>query len=346
MGEFSAVLTNRLRAVGAGHNPACANRLLCMQEGIDEGNTCARVCAMEVSVLVTTYNRSADLARFLERFEHVRLSRGRSWEMIVVDNRSTDDTAAIIRKAEARGAYQLKHLFEGRQGKSFGLNTGIAEASGRIVAFTDDDVLVPEEWLERTVEFFDTHPEAVCIGGRVELYDPADLPTAILTATEPAVIDSASFYAPSIPILGCNMAMRAELLREIGPFDTDVGPGSRIGVAEDLDYLYRVLRVGHRIHYVPEVWVQHNHGRRRPQQLAQVMRGYLMGRGAFYCKHIMKGDSRVARWAYWDFLSNLGIRTLRAPFDRGVRKELRNLWLMLKGAVAYVRWGQRPAGTG
>jgi len=298
---------------------------------------------MDVSILVSTCNRSADLARFLECLEQLQTPPGRTWELVIVDNKSRDDSAAVIKAAQERNVYPIQHVFEGRQGKSYGLNSGLALARGRLVAFTDDDVVLPPEWLTVILDFFEQHPDAVCVGGRVTLYNPADLPICIRLSNEPAAIEAASFSAVNIPIMGCNMAMRADLLRQVGAFDTDMGPGSRIGVAEDLDYLYRVIQAGHRIHYAPEVHVLHNHGRRSPEHLDRLKRGYLMGRGAFYCKHLLKRDSRVARWAYWEFTNYVGLRTLRAPFDRSVRTELHELWLLFKGALSYLRHGERPA---
>src|SRR5690606_34952826 len=99
-----------------------------------------------------------------------------AWELVLVDNRSTDDSARTIADLAGRASYPVTPLYEGRQGKSYGLNAGIRAARGAVIAFTDDDGIPAPDWLERLQAHFDEHPDAACVGGRVELYDPADAP--------------------------------------------------------------------------------------------------------------------------------------------------------------------------
>src|SRR5581483_5878876 len=79
------------------------------------------------------------------------------------------------------------------------------------------------------------------------------------------------------------------------------GKGRRIGSAEDVDLLYRVLQRGMRIVYVPRIAVAHAHGRAGAQAVAAVEREYVRGRGAFYCKFL--GDREIAKMAYWEVVS-------------------------------------------
>ncbi len=299
---------------------------------------------IDVSVLVSTCNRAPDIARLLECLEQQQLSADRRWELVVVDNNSTDQTATVVRNVETTNPYPIRYLFERRQGKSHALNSGLTVARGRLIAFTDDDVLPPSGWLQGIIDFFEAHPDATCIGGAVHLYNPDDAPVSIRLATEPATANATTFDANYIPIMGCNMAMRAGLIRQIGAFDVKLGPGTRLVAAEDLDYLYRVVRAGHQIHYAPDILVLHNHGRSTAEELEKLTRGYLLGRGAFYCKYLLKLDRRVTRWAYWELRENL-VRTVLPPFSREAARKLR---LLMKGVVTYLLNGAgepRPTRT-
>jgi GT2 family glycosyltransferase len=290
---------------------------------------------MELSVLVSTHNRARDLARFLDSLSRMKpLPRG-NWEVIVVDNNSSDDTKSVVERAVASAPERIRYVFEARRGKSRGLNAGLAAVQGRIVAFTDDDAVVRPEWAESIVQFFDNHPEAVCVGGRVELFNPEDASTSTRMMGESQVIGIDELDVTCIQIIGCNMAFRKEVLSETGAFDTDIGPGSKFGVAEDLDYLYRVLSRGYQAHYEPSIAVLHNHERRSKSDLDRLAFNYLTGRGAFYWKHATSGDRRALRLAYREMRSYVGLRSLRVLFDAGVRKELNYLRLLVRGALRY-----------
>lgn len=293
---------------------------------------------VRISVVVSTCNRAGDLPQLFEALGRQTANAHGAWELVIVDNRSTDATAQTLRALAERATFPVTCVFEGRQGKSYGLNAGIEAARGDVIAFTDDDGVPAADWLERLQAHFDVRAQAVCVGGRVELFDPADAPITIRTSREPAVVDMSSFAAFDIPVIGCNMAIRRQVLRDLGPYDVNLGPGARAGTAEDVDMLYRLVSGGHRIEYDPAVLVLHNHGRRSPEQVARVRSAYLMGRGAFYCKHALAGDRQVMRWAYWELRSLLGrwVRGgLAGPAARGAVRELR---LIVTGATRYLRY--------
>jgi len=96
------------------------------------------------------------------------------------------------------------------------------------------------------------------------------------------------------------------MYERIGGFDPAFGKGRRIGSAEDLDLMYRALRRGLSIRYLPHVVVHHAHGRDSEVAVAEVKREYVRGRGAFYWKFIT--DREIARMAYWEIAGLLARR--------------------------------------
>lgn len=304
--------------------------------------------AVRVSVVVSTCNRSSELPRLFEALSRQTVAASLPWEVILVDNASSDDTASVIESLKGMLPCAFTHLFEPRRGKSHGLNTGIARARGDVIALTDDDGVPAADWLERLLDHFDREPQAACVGGRVVLHNPDDALITVKLDTVPATVDMHNFDPAAIPVLGCNMGLRAAALRSTGPYDVTLGPGSKAGVAEDVDMLYRLVAAGHRIDFDPRIVVGHNHGRRTREQIDQVRRGYLIGRGAFYGKYLRRRDRRVLRWMFWETRA-LAWNWLRSGgVTAAARAELRCAGLLCVGALRYLRHGRvsRPESIG
>jgi MprA protease rhombosortase-interaction domain-containing protein len=299
---------------------------------------------MRLSVVVCTRNRSSKLLCALASLERCTRPDGVDVEVLVVDNGSSDDTREVSESFAARSALNCRYVLEATPGKSAALNTGISESAGDHVAFTDDDVIVSTDWLRQLVLEYLAEPEIAGVGGRVVLHDRRDAPVTLRCSTERRRLTVADFSIENIPILGCNMSFRKEVLDEIGLFDERLGPGTPTRSAEEADLLYRVFRRGHVLLYAPEVLVYHDHGRRTDDDLAPLYRDYLRGRGAFYCKWITRGDRATARSAYYELR-----RFLRSiPGSRGDGRSAISPWsalrLLFSGAAAYAVHGPvRPA---
>ena len=299
-----------------------------------------------LSIVVSTYNRAVDLRRMLDALAQNHAEAGLRWEVLVVDNASSDNTATVLQDFAATAPMAVVCLYEARRGKSHGLNQALGLARGDIIAFIDDDILVADDWVSTLVAHFRSHPDARCVGGRVELHDVRDAPVTIKRSLDGSQTVLAHFSPDNIPILGCNMAFRADWLRSLGRFDTDIGPGSPIGVAEDLDMLYRTVRAGAQIDYLPSLLVQHNHGRRSPEQLRGLYAGYYAGRGAFYAKYILRRDPLVMRWAYWEarkLLLHPHTEAMRQGLYR--RSRVHSLLQLARGALRYLRQAQEKDGV-
>lgn len=292
-----------------------------------------------LSVLIATRNRCEQLEKTLASIADCTDPDGIAWEIVVVDNGSTDDTSAVVQRFAARARVHVVCVEEPRQGKGRALNTGIRACRGEWILFTDDDVRVDPDWLRAVVHEYNSDPGLVGVGGRVELFDPDAARVAVRPSRSRRLISQEDLHPRSIPIIGCNMSVRRAALEEIGGFDEALGPGSPAGaVAEDLDVLYRLTAGGRHVIYAPEVLVRHDHQRSSRDDLTPIRRGYARGRGAFYWKHGRVGGRRIRKVAYQEARSLL-VRLLRRSGQPG---PIRMGWWVVSGAVAYAR-GSGPS---
>src|ERR1700677_4161324 len=109
---------------------------------------------MDISVIVCAYNRCESLAKTLDSIAQSILPGATTWEVLVVDNNSTDQTAEVIQDFCRKYPPHFRYLFEPAQGKSYALNAGILESRGDILAFADDDITVESTWLQRLTDPF------------------------------------------------------------------------------------------------------------------------------------------------------------------------------------------------
>src|SRR5208283_848817 len=110
-----------------------------------------------ITVVLCTYNRCEELARALESIAASKLPESARWEVVVVDNNSTDETRAVVQKFLDRYPGRFRYLQEPQQGLSFARNTGVRNAFGEYVAFTDDDIQAEPAWLQNLVGSAERH---------------------------------------------------------------------------------------------------------------------------------------------------------------------------------------------
>ena len=219
---------------------------------------------MEISVILCTYNRCRILAGTLESLAASTLPEGVDWEVLVVDNNSSDQTRKVVEDFRRQHAGRFRYLFEAQQGKSYALNTGIREALGEVLVFVDDDVTVESTWLQNlTAPLKDALWAGT--GGRT-LLEPGFLPPVWLGLREPHDLGGAlaQFDRGDRPCeldrapAGANMAFRKAMFQKYGGFRTDLGPcpGSQIR-SEDTEFGRRLLSAGERLRYEPSAVVYH-----------------------------------------------------------------------------------------
>jgi glycosyltransferase involved in cell wall biosynthesis len=266
---------------------------------------------MDVSVVLPTYNRAASLQTTLETFSGLAVPSGITWELLVVDNNSTDGTRAVIEHAARSARFCVRYIFEKRQGRSAALNCGIAAAQGEIVAFTDDDVFLHPEWLAGLIDTFEKFDCAGVAGRIVPLWNHPK-PRWLEMEGQQAIVNfelgDASKEIRFAP-MGANSAFRKQVFIQHGLFRLDLGvSGSQHTITcDDTEFGERLIRGGEKIMYSPKAIIYHPVDPKRATKEYFLTWYYNNGRsltrtaglpneGVFYFG--------VPRWLYRELLSN------------------------------------------
>ncbi|HBX90376.1 glycosyltransferase [Alistipes sp.] len=219
---------------------------------------------IRLSLIIATYNRSAQLAVTLRSVAAQQAPRG-EWECVVVDNNSTDDTAACVaRFAAEHPSLSLRCVGELRQGLSYARNRGIAESRGELIAVIDDDERIVPGFVGAYLDFFDARPEAAAAGGPIVAEYPTGRPRWMSRWTERPIAnpmyfgsEARLFPAGRIPG-GGNMAFRRSTVGLVGDFDPALGRSGRSLIGgEESDFFERMRRRGLAVWYVPGAVMHH-----------------------------------------------------------------------------------------
>ena len=220
----------------------------------------------EFTVAVCTRNRRESLSTTLDSLAEQQARA--SWETLVIDNGSTDGTLEWARGRAAGFPAPLRVESEKVPGASSARNRAVASALGRVVIFTDDDAACRPGWLQAHVAAF-ADPSVLGTGGRILPKLPPEVPEWFRRALPTEVGGPTARYdfgsrsvdilagGPILPAFTANMGVVRECALAVGGFRTDVGPGSRIPFAEDVDFFERILDLPGRCLYVPDAVVDH-----------------------------------------------------------------------------------------
>ncbi|MCI0337018.1 MAG: glycosyltransferase family 2 protein [Acidobacteria bacterium] len=251
---------------------------------------------MKLSVLICTRNRAKPLDSTLHSFFKQQFGGDYHYEVIVIDNNSTDETRQVIERYAALHPGIVRYCSESRQGLTYARNKAIAEASGEIIVFTDDDVLIDESWLDEIHREFTSDPSLCLFGGRVLLAHDG-----LQRVSQQPSDERQTFVFPdgwTFP-MGANMAFRREVFNRIGLFDVRLGAGRFFAGGDETDFFYRALKAGYRLLYAPNALVYHNHDRVNLEQACRLEYCYGKGCSAYLLKHALRGDTYAMRMVYW-----------------------------------------------
>ena len=232
--------------------------------------------------MVCTHNRAAYLRKALRSLAEQALSPA-AFEVVVVDNASTDETPSVVREARD-GGMGIVAVHEKRRGLAHARNAGLEASRAPFVAYLDDDAIATPAWLSTLLEVFEEErPVPGCAGGRIdpiwEAPRPAWLSDALLPylaiidwMPEPGLLDEPRYLA------GANVAFARAALQEVGGFSPDLGRvGTQLLSNEEIAVERRLRRRGYRCYYHPAAAVSHHVPASRLERRWFVRRFYWQG---------------------------------------------------------------------
>lgn len=281
------------------------------------------------TVIVCTYNRCQSLRNTLQSLAGQRLSPGRTLDVVVVDNNSTDQTKDVVAEAARHSPWTIRYVFEPRQGLGHARNAGLTAAQGAYIAITDDDVVATPGWVDALVRCFDATDADMVVGKIAPLW---------LTARPQWLADD--LMAPIISLdwgasrkrcttgrerfLGANCSVRRSSVAKFGMFDPSLGRrGNSLVGGEDFEMFQRWFARGAAIIYEPTAVMQHTVS---PERVTEGFYrrwfrdiGYTQGHQQAWKWHYVVSVMPVWRWGRW------------------IRSGARYLWVSASAADAAVK---------
>lgn len=226
-----------------------------------------------VSIIIPTYNRKEVLVEALVSLNKVDYPK-KLFEVIVVNDGSTDGTKDAIENIKKKINYNFKYFNGGRRGISHAKNIAIKKSKGEIIVSTDDDCLFEKRWLNMLLKPF-SDPKVGAVGGPDRAIKNENVLAKSIDFTFSSFIGSGGIHGRFLKAKlgkcyppGCNMAFRREVVKKIGYFDETLAPG------EDTDYNHRIEKAGFKIEHVPSAFVWH-----RPRNSIKRFIPYIFKRG-------------------------------------------------------------------
>ncbi len=303
---------------------------------------------ISISIAVCTRNRSNDLEICLSAISKIHYP---NLEVLVVDNAPTDDsTKKVVEKFT-----NVKYVLESYQGLDWARNKAAKEAKGEIIAYTDDDVVVDENWVNALADIFESEKEVMAVTGLVLPYEIETEAQFLFEKyggfnrgfdrrwykSKSANYKSArEFAGAGIFGTGANMAYRKEVFNWIGYFDPALDVGTVTNGGGDLEMFFRVLKEGYCLVYEPRAIVWHRH-RREMKELEIQLANNGIGLYSYFTKSFWDypkeriGIAKLAIW--WFFVGNVKrfLMSFPAPHRFPRNLILKELIGSIKGLFRY-----------
>lgn len=222
---------------------------------------------LDFTVAIPTYNGEYRLPELLERLRQQINTENLAWEIIVVDNNSTDNTSQVIQKYQKNWhcSHPLKYVFEEKQGAAYARKRAVMEAKGQFIGFLDDDNYPTNTWVAAAYAFGEQHPQAGTYGSQIhpewEIEPPENFEriAPFLAITERG--DLPLLYEAHKKLLppSAGLVVRRQAWLDSVP-NQPILTGRVVGnmlTSEDLEMLSYIQKAGWEIWYNPKMEIYH-----------------------------------------------------------------------------------------
>ena len=249
---------------------------------------------LDFCVAIRTYNGEKHLAEILDALKSQVNLDGIAWEVLVVDNRSTDNTANIVQAYQAQWSAQnpLRYCFEPIQGSSFARRLAIEEANAPLIGFLDDDNVPTPNWIRAAIVFAQAHPTAAAFGSQIhgvfETPPPANFKrisgfVPIVERKLSVCFTTGSYNKINMLPPGAGLVIRRQVWLDYVPADLALkGPvGQSLEFkGEDIESLMYIKRAGWHIWFNADMHIYHHIPKARLERdyLLRFFRGVGLGR--------------------------------------------------------------------
>lgn len=220
---------------------------------------------MLITVIICTRNRAVQLRRVLNSFSSLKSAKGEAWELLIVDNGSTDETPSVIEEFADR--LPLRRVWQPEPGLSNARNAGVAAAKGDYICWTDDDVEVDPNWLAAYARAFHRYPDGTIFGGVVEpvyeappplwMIENGDLLVDLMAKRDHGPVERRMPTEQHLLPYGANFAVRTAEQRQF-VYDPKLGVSpnqKRLG--EESTVLMAIAALGGAYYWIPSSRVRH-----------------------------------------------------------------------------------------
>lgn len=308
---------------------------------------------IDFTVAIPTYNGALRLPDVLQKLCTQVDTEDCQWEILVVDNNSSDHTAATVHQYQQDWTYPflLHYCFEPIQGTAFARQRAIKESQGLLIGFIDDDNLPQENWVSAAIQFGQAHPHAGAYGGQIQPDPETPFPDELSSMAQFMAIvkrgNYSSLYSQRQKVLppGAGLVIRKEAWLKAVPSKLVLnyeGRGSDLA-SEDEEALIHIQNSAWEIWYNPAMQISHRIDAQRFQrsEILSLMRRVGLSRNRLRMLRLHSWQRPIAFLGYQIFdLLRLSLSYIQNPFGPSIplTLECRRVLLMSCLMSPYFIW--------
>jgi len=279
---------------------------------------------ISLSFIIATYNRSKELNEALQSFTRIDNSiLDFDWDIIVVDNNSSDDTRSIV--DQFNKSLSIKYCFEARPGVSYARNAGVETSRANFVVFLDDDARVTTSYVKNLSGVLALSPDV--FGGPIYPYYAGNKPSWFKDEYEIRKHYPTSDWIPSSSqslLSSSNMGFSKDFFKELGGFDTSLGPkGEKFSLGEDGEIIVRSKYNKGKIYYDHHLVIEHLVPDYKMNLAYQLYRAIEHGKANVFLNKGLESSGGERIWDHYYALHS-GLATIEGLFEEEYRPHLKD----------------------